>query len=178
MKLMRVDRVQYGPLFLTDVAVTGLPKDRMTLFEERAGIPTAGLLSAEALMNYRVGLDYAHSTVYFDIGRTIKFPGFTLSASSFAQTTTTASPSSASPISTANPRSLTFKPAIISSPWMTSRPRLYPGTSLVFARRLPRPGTQADHRARRQTVHRRRQGAAFLGDAPGNDEAKGKSKKN
>ena len=75
-KLMRVDRVQYGPLFLTDVAVAGLPKDRMTLFEERAGIPTAGLLSSEALMNYRVGLDYAHSTVYFDIGRTIKFPGF------------------------------------------------------------------------------------------------------
>ena len=27
-------------------------------------------------MNYRVGLDYAHSTVYFDIGRTINFPDF------------------------------------------------------------------------------------------------------
>jgi hypothetical protein len=27
-------------------------------------------------MNYRIGLDYAHSTVYFDIGRTFNFPDF------------------------------------------------------------------------------------------------------
>ena len=27
-------------------------------------------------MNYRVGLDYAHSTVYFDIGRLFNFPEF------------------------------------------------------------------------------------------------------
>jgi C-terminal processing protease CtpA/Prc len=27
-------------------------------------------------MNYRVGLDYTHSTVYFDIGRTTRFPDF------------------------------------------------------------------------------------------------------
>lgn len=77
--LTRVDRVQYGPLFLTDVAVAATPKDhenRLTLFEQRAGVATAGLLSAEALMNYRVGLDYAHSTVYFDIGRTARFPDF------------------------------------------------------------------------------------------------------
>ncbi len=75
-KLMRVDRVQYGPLFLTDVAVVGLPKERMNTFEKRAGIPTAGLLGANTLMNYRVGLDYAHSTVYFDIGRLFNFPDF------------------------------------------------------------------------------------------------------
>jgi C-terminal processing protease CtpA/Prc len=42
----------------------------------RVGVPTAGLLGANALMNYRVGLDYAHSTVYFDIGRTFNFPDF------------------------------------------------------------------------------------------------------
>jgi hypothetical protein len=75
-KLMRVDRLQYGPLFLTDVAVAALPQDRMTLFAERAGVGTVGLLGSEALMNYRVGLDYAHSTIYFDIGRTIRFPSF------------------------------------------------------------------------------------------------------
>ena len=68
-KLMRVDRLQYGPLFLTHVAVAESPKDQMTRFENRAGSPTAGLLSSEALLKYRVGLDYAHSTVYFDIGR-------------------------------------------------------------------------------------------------------------
>ena len=38
--------------------------------------PTAGLLGSEALLNYRVGLDYAHSTVYFDIGRSFNFPDF------------------------------------------------------------------------------------------------------
>jgi hypothetical protein len=75
-KLMRVDRIQFGPLFLTDVAVVDFPKDRMAFFEKRAGISTAGLLGANALMNYRVGLDYAHSAVYFDIGRLFNFPEF------------------------------------------------------------------------------------------------------
>jgi len=79
-RLMRVDRVQYGPLFLTDVAVADLAKDsskhRLALFEQRPSFTTAGLLSSEALLSYRVGLDYAHSTVYFDIGRTVKFPDF------------------------------------------------------------------------------------------------------
>jgi hypothetical protein len=75
-KLMRVDRVQYGPLFLTDVAVVDSSKERMNAFEKRAGISTAGLLGANTLMNYRVGLDYAHSTVYFDIGRLFNFPEF------------------------------------------------------------------------------------------------------
>jgi hypothetical protein len=75
-KLMRVDRIQYGPLFLTDVPVAEFPKDWMGFFEKRAGIPTAGLLGANALVNYRIGLDYAHSTVYFDIGRLFNFPEF------------------------------------------------------------------------------------------------------
>jgi len=75
-KVMRLDRVQYGPLFLTDVAVVALPKTTMEFFEKRAGMPTAGLLGSNELLNYRVGLDYAHSTVYFDIGRLFNFPDF------------------------------------------------------------------------------------------------------
>jgi hypothetical protein len=75
-KLMRVARVQYGPLFLTDVAAVEFLSDRMEFFEKRAGVATAGLLGANALVNYRVGLDYAHSTVYFEIGRTFNFPAF------------------------------------------------------------------------------------------------------
>jgi hypothetical protein len=75
-KLMRVDRVQYGSLFLTDVAFVDFPKDRMDFFNKRAGVPTAGLLGSNELLNYRVGLDYAHSTVYFDIGRLFTFPDF------------------------------------------------------------------------------------------------------
>jgi hypothetical protein len=75
-KLMRVDRVQYGPLYLTDVAVAAFPKSFSSFFEKDAGAPIPGLIGADALMNYRIGFDYTHSAVYFDIGRTFKFPEF------------------------------------------------------------------------------------------------------
>jgi hypothetical protein len=75
-KVMRFDRVQYGPLFLTNVAAVALSKNVLDFFEKRAGMPTIGSLGANVLLNYRVGLDYAHSTVYFDIGRTFNFPDF------------------------------------------------------------------------------------------------------
>jgi hypothetical protein len=75
-KLLRVARLQYGPLFLTNVTTVEFPKDRMDFFEKRAGIPTAGLLGSNALINYRIGLDYAHATVYFDIGRLFNSPDF------------------------------------------------------------------------------------------------------
>jgi hypothetical protein len=75
-QLMRIDRIQYGPLFLTNVPVAEFYKDGMAFFEKRASIPTAGLIGADVLANYRVGIDYAHSTVYFDIGRLFNFPEF------------------------------------------------------------------------------------------------------
>jgi hypothetical protein len=74
--LMRVDRLQYGPLFLTNVAFVDFPEERMEFFDKRAGIPTAGLLASQALLNYRIGLDYRHAMVYFEIGRTFTFPDF------------------------------------------------------------------------------------------------------
>jgi hypothetical protein len=77
-KLMRLDRLQYGPLFLANVVVVNFPKDRMDYFTKRAGIPTSGLVGTNALLNYRVGLDYAHSTVYFEFGRMFNFPDFDL----------------------------------------------------------------------------------------------------
>jgi hypothetical protein len=75
-KLKRLERLQFGSLFLTDVAVVDFPADQISGFEKRAGVSTVGLLSSEALLNYRVGLDYAHSVVYFDLGRTFKSPDF------------------------------------------------------------------------------------------------------
>jgi hypothetical protein len=77
-KLMRVDRVQYGPLYLTRVPFVSFtaqahPTDKVG---KRGAVPSPGLVGAEALANYRVGLDYAHSTVYFDIGRMFNFPDF------------------------------------------------------------------------------------------------------
>ena len=75
-KVMRVEHLHCGPLFLTSVPVVRLPPDWTSFVEKRAGVPTAGTLGSQALLNYRVGLDYAHSTVYFDIGSTFKFPDF------------------------------------------------------------------------------------------------------
>lgn len=75
-KLLRVDRLQFGPLYLTGVATVELTKDTTDWFERRAGVATIGILGANALLNYRVGLDYAHSTAYFDIGSTFRAPDF------------------------------------------------------------------------------------------------------
>ena len=75
-KVMSLDRVQFGPLFLTNVPMVALPKPVMDFFEKRAAMPTVGLVGSNVLLNYRLGLDYAHSTVYFDLGRTYKFPDF------------------------------------------------------------------------------------------------------
>lgn len=75
-KVMRIGRLQFGPLFLTDVPMVATPKAVMDFFEKRAGMPTEGLISSEALLNYRVGIDYAHSMVYFDIGRLATLPDF------------------------------------------------------------------------------------------------------
>jgi hypothetical protein len=75
-KIIRIDRIRFGPLYLTGVPAVSLPQETMDFFEKRAGVPTAGVLGSEALLNYRVGLDYGHSMVFFDIGRTFKFPDF------------------------------------------------------------------------------------------------------
>ena len=75
-RLLRMERVQYGPLFLSGIPIVSLPQDTLDFFEKRAGVSTVGTLGSEALLNYRVGLDYAHSTAYFDIGRTFNFPDF------------------------------------------------------------------------------------------------------
>jgi hypothetical protein len=75
-KVMNVGRVQYGPLFLTNVPMVALSKSILEFFEKRAAMPTVGVIGSSVLLNYRVGIDYAHSTVYFDLGRTYKFPDF------------------------------------------------------------------------------------------------------
>ncbi len=75
-RLLRMERVQYGPLFLSGIPIVSLPQNTLDFFEKRAGVSNVGTLGSEALLNYRVGLDYAHSTAYFDIGRTFNFPDF------------------------------------------------------------------------------------------------------
>jgi hypothetical protein len=76
LKLMRLDRIQFGSLHLIDVPVAKSPTDRTANFQQQAGAGTIGLLGADVLLNYRVGIDHAHSMLYFDIGRTSSFPEF------------------------------------------------------------------------------------------------------
>ena len=73
-QLLRLPRLQYGPLFLTDVVFASFDQKTMDFFEKRAAVKTAGLVGTNALLNYRVGLDYKHDTVYFDLGSTFKAP--------------------------------------------------------------------------------------------------------
>jgi hypothetical protein len=75
-KLMRLDRIQHGPLYLTSVPFVRFSSESTSSFGKLWALPATGLLGADALLNYRVGLDYAHSMVYFDIGRLFNFPEF------------------------------------------------------------------------------------------------------
>jgi hypothetical protein len=63
--LLRIPTLQFGSLTLSNVGVASFSLENMTWFEKRAGVPTVGLIGANALLNYRVGLDYTHGTVYF-----------------------------------------------------------------------------------------------------------------
>jgi hypothetical protein len=65
-EMLRVPQIQYGGLTLKDVVVAPFPGKELDWFEKRAGVSTVGLIGADALLNYRVGLDYARSTVYFE----------------------------------------------------------------------------------------------------------------
>jgi hypothetical protein len=76
MKLMRLDRMQFGPLYLTDVPAAEISENQFASLREIAGPQALGIIGSDVLQNYRVGFDYAHSLVYFDIGRTIRFPEF------------------------------------------------------------------------------------------------------
>jgi len=157
-KLVRVDRLQYGPLYLTDVAVANFPKTFSAFFEKDAGSAIAGLLGSNALMNYRIGLDYAHSTAYFDIGNTFKFPEFDVVGLILR-------PEDDTRFTILGVADFEGRPSVPSGD-----DGIQPGDHLVAVDGIPVPdstsraGTQADHRARGKTVQRRRQGAAFLGE--------------
>jgi len=71
LRTMRVDRVQFGSLFLID-----LPAEEASENQTAKLKGATGLLGADVLLNYRVGIDYAHSMLYFDIGRMSQFPEF------------------------------------------------------------------------------------------------------
>ncbi len=72
---LRIPMIEYGPVKLPEVGVEELPQDFLDFYRQRAGAETSGLIGGNALLNYRVGLDYAHSTVYFDQRGSYLAPG-------------------------------------------------------------------------------------------------------
>jgi hypothetical protein len=67
MKLLRLLSLQFGPVVLTNAVFGAFDAKVMEWYQERAGVKTAGLVGANALLNYRVGLDYKNQTVYLDL---------------------------------------------------------------------------------------------------------------
>lgn len=72
---LRVPSVQYGSVTLAAVGFATLPQAFMAFYRQRAGAETSGLIGGNALSNYRIGIDYAHSTVYFDQRASYIAPG-------------------------------------------------------------------------------------------------------
>jgi len=72
---LRVPTIEYGPLKLPEVGFDTLPQAFMSFYRQRAGADTSGLIGGNALLNYRVGIDYAHATVYFDVRGSYIAPG-------------------------------------------------------------------------------------------------------
>jgi hypothetical protein len=62
---LRIPVIEYGPVRLPEVGVIDLLQKYMDFYRQRAGAETSGLIGGNALLNYRVGIDYAHSIVYF-----------------------------------------------------------------------------------------------------------------
>ena len=62
--LLRLPSVDYGGVSLKNVVVASFPEKFMKWYQDRAGAQTIGLIGANAFVDYRVGIDYAHSTLY------------------------------------------------------------------------------------------------------------------
>jgi len=65
-ELLRMASIHLGTSALWGVVVASLPPATLHQINERVGADTNGLLGGEAFRNCRVGIDYAHQTVYID----------------------------------------------------------------------------------------------------------------
>ena len=65
-RVILVPSLDYGPVKLDSVGFDELPQDFMDFYRTRAGTDSSGLIGGSALLGYRVGIDYARSTVWFD----------------------------------------------------------------------------------------------------------------
>jgi hypothetical protein len=63
---LRVPSLRYGPLPLENVGFVAFPQDLIPYYRERAGAETAGLVGGDALLDYRVGIDFARALVHLE----------------------------------------------------------------------------------------------------------------
>jgi hypothetical protein len=64
--LLRIPSMEFGSAMLANVAAASFPEGELQWFQKRASVPTMGLVGANALVADRVGIDYAHSTLYLE----------------------------------------------------------------------------------------------------------------
>lgn len=64
-QVLRIPQIDCGTVRLTNGVAVPFDKNTIEWFQKRAGVPTVGLIGADVVLNYRVGIDYAHSKVYF-----------------------------------------------------------------------------------------------------------------
>jgi hypothetical protein len=64
-QVLRIPAIECGSIELSNGIAVPFDKDTLEWYQKRAGVPTIGLIGADVLLNYRIGIDYAHSTVYF-----------------------------------------------------------------------------------------------------------------
>ncbi len=64
--LLRLPEIQYGAATLKQVGVASYSREYLDWFQKRAGVATMGLIGGNAFLAYRVGIDYANSTVHFE----------------------------------------------------------------------------------------------------------------
>jgi hypothetical protein len=65
-ELLRVPSLRLGTSTLQAVLLASFSPELLKLLRDRAGTETSGLLGGEAFRNCRVGVDYAHQTVYLE----------------------------------------------------------------------------------------------------------------
>jgi hypothetical protein len=66
-ELLRIPSVHLGPSVLSGMVFANLPSATLNPLNQRLGPETNGLLGGEAFRNCRVGIDYAHQTVFIDV---------------------------------------------------------------------------------------------------------------
>jgi len=72
--LLRIPSLTFGAVTLKNVAVASFPEKNMKWYQDRAGVRTIGLIGANAFVDSRFGIDYAHSTLYIQRTQTKPAP--------------------------------------------------------------------------------------------------------